>query len=125
MYIYWTPPNQQGWLVFLPLSNRLKVSQDCHFDETFSNALCRPWIPFSDAFALRAIKSLPPKPTSVQEYTGDANTLPTPNNLPNHPKEGNGEPEHTQDSDETQFSGFQDLNLNFPEYQTQEGCKPS
>jgi hypothetical protein len=30
----------------------------------------------------------------------------------------------TTDTDEIQLSGFQDLNLNFPEYHTQEGCKP-
>jgi hypothetical protein len=33
-------------------------------------------------------------------------------------------PDHTQDVDEAQLSGFRDFNLNFQKYHTQEGCKP-
>jgi hypothetical protein len=56
----------------------------------------KTWRPFYDALALIPIKLIPPKPNNVQEHTGDATTLPT------HPKEENGDPGNTQDTDEIQ-----------------------
>jgi hypothetical protein len=100
-YLHWTPPNWQGWLVFLQQSNRLTVSNDCYLDETVSDAMYRAWIPFSDALALRPIKSLLPKPNSVHGHTVDATTLLGHSIQPTQPKDGNGDPSHTQNTDET------------------------
>jgi hypothetical protein len=111
---------------YLKESNRLAISQDCHFDEAFSNIMCKTWRPFYNALALRPIKSLPPKPSSIKEHThtGDATTLPNPTStLPTNLNRSMIT--LTQDTDETQLSGFQVLNLNFTENHTQEGCKPS
>jgi hypothetical protein len=74
-------------------------------------------------FCDHCIESLPPKPSRVNEHTDNATTLPSPSNLHIHPEQGNDGRDHNQDTDEAQISGFQDLNLNFPEYHTQEGCK--
>ena len=85
--------------------------------------MCRTWRPFSDALALRPNKCLPPKPNSIQEHTGDATTLPTTPDLPTHPEEGNDDPDQIQDTEDTQLSGHNDLNIKFPPYHTEEGCK--
>jgi hypothetical protein len=44
--------------------------------------------------------------------------------IPTHHEEGNDDPNHTQDTEEIQFSGFQVLDTNLPEDHTKEGCKP-
>jgi hypothetical protein len=69
-------------------------------------------------------KSLPPRPNSVREHTDDDTTLPGPSAIPTHPKKGNDELAHTQDTDKTKLSGFQEFNINFPEYHTREGYQP-
>jgi hypothetical protein len=76
-------------VVFLSQLNRIAGSNDCHFGETFCNAMCRTWRPLSDELSLRPTKSLPPKPNIFHEYTGDATTLPSPSTLPTHTEEGN------------------------------------
>jgi hypothetical protein len=63
---------------------------------------------------MRPIKSLPTKPNSVQEDTGDDTTLLGTSSIPTRPEEVNADHDDTQDNDETQLSGLQDLNLNFP-----------
>jgi hypothetical protein len=75
--------------------------------------MCRTWIPFSDALAVRPNKSLPAKPNSLHEHTSDAKTLPTTHTLPTHPEEGNDDPDQVQDTEETQLPGRNDLNINF------------
>jgi hypothetical protein len=44
------PINKYVWSI--PQSNRIALSNDCYFAETFLNILCRTWIPFSYTIAL-------------------------------------------------------------------------
>ena len=44
--------NQQGYLIYMPQSNRIAVSVYVYFDESFSSAIVLSWTPFQDAIRL-------------------------------------------------------------------------
>jgi hypothetical protein len=120
-------PNQQGWLVFFYQSVRRIVSNEYHADETFSNEMSRTWIPFYGALSLLPIKSLPPKPDSLHEHTGDYITLTSHTTLFTHPEEGNDDIDHNILKILMKPS-FQDskisISISTSHNNTHEGCKP-
>jgi hypothetical protein len=61
---------------------------------------------------------------SAHERIGGATTLYVISHLPTHPKEGSDAPGNSLDTEETQLSEHQDLNIKFPEQHTEERCKP-
>jgi hypothetical protein len=64
IYFHWITSQSTRLVkvVFLPKSTRIAVLNLSHFDETFSNAMCRTRRPFSDELALRPNESLTSHP---------------------------------------------------------------
>jgi len=65
------PPNQKGYLIFLPGSRTIAVSGDVMFDETFYSAIATTWRRFEDGIALQPERSAIPGPDTTVEMTGD------------------------------------------------------
>ena len=92
------PPDQQGWLIYLPGSRRIAVSNDVTFDENFETSLSYQDKPFSDALPLRPVHTPKPLNDTVIEQTGDAT------NAPSSLEEGNNmitTPQNKNETDET------------------------
>jgi hypothetical protein len=68
------PPDQQGWLIYLPTSHCITVSNDVAFDENFESALSYNDKSFSDALSLHPINTPKPINDTVIEQKGDATT---------------------------------------------------
>jgi hypothetical protein len=65
------PPNQKGYLLFLPGSRTIAVSGGVMFDETFYSAIATTWKRFEDRISLQPERSTIPGPNTTVEMTGD------------------------------------------------------
>jgi hypothetical protein len=65
------PPNQKGYLIYLPGSRTIAVSGDVMFDETFYSAIATTWHRFEDGIPLQPQRSAIPGPNTTLEVTGD------------------------------------------------------
>ena len=71
------PSNQQGYLIYMPQSNRIAVSMDVSFDEAFTSAIVLTWTPFQDAIRLRPNESFLADDYDTLEHTGSADQFPS------------------------------------------------
>ena len=71
------PSNQQGYLLYMPQSNRIAVSMDITFDEHFTSAILLSWTPFQDAMRLRPNESSNIDDYATLEHTGSAEDFPS------------------------------------------------
>ncbi len=65
------PPNQKGYLIYLPASRTIAVSGDMMFDETFYSAIATTWHRFEDGIVFKPQCSKIPGPNTTLEATGD------------------------------------------------------
>jgi hypothetical protein len=65
------PPNQKGYLIYLPASRTIAVSGDMMFDETFYSAIATTWHRFEDGIVFKPQCSIIPGPNTTLEATGD------------------------------------------------------
>jgi hypothetical protein len=63
--------NQQGWLIYLPGSCHITVSNGVAFDENLESALSYNDKPFSDSLPLLPLHTPKPQKDTVIEHTGD------------------------------------------------------
>ena len=68
------PSNQQG---YMPQSNRIAVSTDVSFDESFTSAIVLSWTPFQDAIRLHPNESSIADDYDTLEHTGSAEQFPS------------------------------------------------
>ena len=71
------PSNQQGYLFYMPQSNRIAVSTDMSFDEHLTSALLLSWTPFQDAMKTRPIQTSNIDDYDTLEHTGSAEDFPS------------------------------------------------
>ena len=71
------PSNQQGYLIYMPQSNRISVSMDASFDESFASAIVLSWNPFQDAIRLLPNESSISDEYDTLEHTGSAEEFPS------------------------------------------------
>ena len=71
------PINQQGYLIYVPQSQNISVSQDVTIDETFLSAIVTNWKTFQDVLYLQPEKSCIPSEDDTIEYTGYATNFPS------------------------------------------------
>ena len=69
------PPNQKGYLIFIPQTRPIVVSGDVAFDESFYSAIATTWRPFHDALALRPLASHVPAVDELLETTGTIDSM--------------------------------------------------
>jgi hypothetical protein len=65
------PPDQQGWLIYLPGSHLIAVSNDVTFHDFFESALSYNDSPFSDTLPLRPMHTPKTLNHTVREQPGD------------------------------------------------------
>ena len=70
------PMNQQGYLIFMPQSQRIAVSHDVTFDESFQTAVSTQWKPYQDALSLRPPTSTTHTDDDALYVTGSAEDFP-------------------------------------------------
>jgi hypothetical protein len=74
------PPNQKGYMIYLPVSQSIASSGDVHFDKTFYLANATAWKWFEDGISLQPKCSFIPDP--IMEDTGDMTHNPTETDIP-------------------------------------------
>jgi len=62
-----SPPDQKGYLIFLPGSRKLAVSGDVMFDETFYSAIATTCWHFEDGIAIQPHFYIIPDPNKMVE----------------------------------------------------------